>query len=73
VIILRRTEPGRERSFRVPFSPVTPLLGLAFCAYMMFSLGLDTWIAFLGWMALGFVIYFGYSVRKARLEVQPSD
>ncbi|PWK83167.1 amino acid/polyamine/organocation transporter (APC superfamily) [Lentzea atacamensis] len=72
VIILRRTEPDRRRSFRVPFSPVTPLLGLAFCIYMMFSLGLDTWIAFIGWMVLGFVIYFGYSVRKARLAV-PSD
>ncbi|WP_086666937.1 amino acid permease [Lentzea kentuckyensis] len=72
VIILRRTEPDRRRSFRVPFSPVTPLLGLAFCVYMMFSLGLDTWIAFLAWMVLGFVIYFGYSVRKARLAV-PSD
>ncbi|MFI6098239.1 amino acid permease [Lentzea sp. NPDC051213] len=72
VIILRRTEPDRKRSFRVPFSPVTPILGLAFCLYMMFSLGLDTWIAFLAWMALGFIIYFGYSVRKARLAV-PAD
>ncbi|NKE60671.1 amino acid permease [Lentzea sp. PSKA42] len=72
VIILRRTEPDRQRSFRVPFSPVTPLLGLAFCVYMMFSLGLDTWIAFLAWMVLGFVIYFGYSVRRAGLAV-PSD
>ncbi|MGW6930421.1 amino acid permease [Lentzea sp. NPDC054927] len=72
VIILRRTEPDRQRSFRVPFSPVTPLLGLAFCVYMMFSLGLASWIAFVVWMVLGFVIYFGYSVRKARLAV-PSD
>ena len=72
VIILRRTEPDRQRSFRVPFSPVTPLLGLAFCIYMMFSLGLPSWIAFIVWMVLGFVIYFGYSVRKARLAV-PSD
>ncbi|HEX8869382.1 MAG TPA: amino acid permease, partial [Lentzea sp.] len=72
VIILRRTEPDRQRTFKVPFSPVTPILGLAFCVYMMFSLGLDTWIAFLSWMVLGFVIYFGYSVRKARLAV-PSD
>ncbi|MEU0885355.1 amino acid permease [Lentzea sp. NPDC005914] len=72
VIILRRTEPDRQRTFRVPFSPVTPVIGLAFCVYMMFSLGLDTWIAFLSWMVLGFVIYFGYSVRKARLAV-PRD
>ncbi|HEX7304831.1 APC family permease, partial [Lentzea sp.] len=73
VVILRRTEPDRERSFRVPFSPVTPLLGLAFCVYMMFSLGLDTWFAFLGWMVLGFVLYFTYGVRKARLQAQVSD
>ncbi len=72
VIILRRTEPERKRTFRVPLSPFTPLLGLAFCIYMMFSLKLVTWIAFLSWMALGFAIYFGYSVRKARLAV-PSD
>ncbi|KJK50403.1 amino acid permease [Lentzea aerocolonigenes] len=72
VIILRRTEPDRQRSFRVPFSPVTPLVGLAFCVYMMFSLGLPSWIAFIVWMVIGFVIYFGYSVRKARLAV-PSD
>ncbi|MET8757732.1 amino acid permease [Lentzea sp. NPDC004782] len=72
VIILRRTEPDRQRSFRVPFSPVTPLLGLAFCIYMMFSLGLPSWIAFIVWMVLGFGIYFGYSIRKARLAV-PSD
>ncbi|MEV6237814.1 amino acid permease [Lentzea sp. NPDC051838] len=72
VIILRRTEPDRQRTFKVPFSPVTPILGLAFCIYMMFSLGLDTWIAFLAWMVLGFAIYFGYSVRKARLAV-PGD
>lgn len=73
VIILRRTEPDRQRSFRVPFSPVTPLLGLAFCIYMMFSLGLPSWIAFIVWMVMGFVIYFGYSVRKARLGLYSSD
>ncbi|RDI23882.1 amino acid permease [Lentzea flaviverrucosa] len=69
VVVLRRTEPDRKRTFRVPFSPVTPLVGLGFCVYMMFSLELDAWIAFLAWMALGFAVYFGYSVRKARLEV----
>ncbi|MDT7784423.1 MAG: basic amino acid/polyamine antiporter, family [Pseudonocardiales bacterium] len=72
VIILRRTEPDRQRSFPVPFSPVTPLLGLAFCIYMMFSLGIASWIAFIVWMVVGFAIYFGYSVRKARLAV-PGD
>jgi APA family basic amino acid/polyamine antiporter len=72
VIILRRTEPDRRRTFRVPFSPVTPLVGLGLCVYMMFSLARDAWIAFLVWMAVGFIVYFGYSIRKARLAV-PGD
>ncbi|GLZ30810.1 amino acid permease [Lentzea sp. NBRC 105346] len=67
VIILRRTRPDAPRGFRVPFSPITPLLGVAFCVYMMFSLGAITWVAFLLWMLVGFVIYFGYGIRKANV------
>ena len=67
VIILRRTRPDAPRGFRVPFSPVTPLLGVAFCIYMMFSLGMDTWVAFLVWMAVGFIFYFSYGIRKAKV------
>ncbi|MGW1284723.1 amino acid permease C-terminal domain-containing protein [Streptomyces sp. NPDC001118] len=46
VVLLRRRSPGTPRSFRVPFSPVTPLLGVGFCVYMLGSLGAGTWIAF---------------------------
>jgi APA family basic amino acid/polyamine antiporter len=52
----------------VPFSPVTPVLGVGFCAYMLFSLGADTWIAFGAWMAVGLVIYGCYGVRHSKLE-----
>ena len=34
VILLRRTKPDMERPFRVPFSPVFPLIGVAFCVYL---------------------------------------
>lgn len=67
VLILRKRRPDAGRTFRVPFSPVTPILGVACCAYMMFSLDGATWIVFGAWMLLGLVIYFGYSMRRSRL------
>jgi APA family basic amino acid/polyamine antiporter len=71
VVLLRRRSPGASRSFRVPFSPVTPLLGVGFCVYMLFSLGTDTWVAFGGWMAVGLVIYWLYGIKHSRLNQQP--
>jgi APA family basic amino acid/polyamine antiporter len=67
VLLLRRRQPDRPRSFRVPLSPVTPLLGVLCCGYMMFSLDGATWVVFGGWMALGLLIYFGYGIRRSRL------
>ncbi|RPE43505.1 amino acid/polyamine/organocation transporter (APC superfamily) [Streptomyces sp. Ag109_O5-1] len=67
VVILRRRSPDAPRSFRVPFSPVVPVLGVGFCGYMLFSLGTDTWIAFGTWMAVGLVIYGCYGIRHSRL------
>ncbi|RJL31367.1 amino acid permease [Bailinhaonella thermotolerans] len=70
VMVLRRTRPDLRRSFRTPFFPITPLLGVFFCAYLMIKLDSGTWTAFLSWMALGLVIYFSYSYRHSRLASQ---
>lgn len=70
VLILRKRRPDDARSFRVPFSPVTPILGVLCCAYMMFSLDGATWVVFGAWMALGLVLYFAYGIRRSRLAVQ---
>jgi APA family basic amino acid/polyamine antiporter len=67
VLLLRRRQPDRPRSFRVPLSPVTPLLGVLCCGYMMVSLDGATWVVFGAWMALGLLIYFGYGIRRSRL------
>ena len=68
VIILRRTEPNRPRPFRVPWVPLLPILGVFFCAALMFSLPLETWMRFLIWLGIGMLIYFSYSVRHSKLR-----
>jgi APA family basic amino acid/polyamine antiporter len=70
VIVLRRTRPDMPRPYRVPFSPVFPLIGIAFAIYLMADLPLATWIRFLVWLAVGLLIYvfYGYSHSRLRTE-----
>jgi APA family basic amino acid/polyamine antiporter len=68
VIILRRTRPDMPRPFRVPFSPVFPLIGIGLCIYLMARLPLTSWIRFFGWLAAGLLIYVFYSYRHSRLR-----
>jgi len=68
VIILRRTESNRPRPFRVPWVPIFPILGVIFCAALMFSLPLETWVRFFVWLVLGLAIYFLYSVSHSKLR-----
>ncbi|HYM10389.1 MAG TPA: amino acid permease [Bryobacterales bacterium] len=58
VILLRRTQPERRRSFRVPWVPWTPLLSAACCLILMTSLPLETWVRFFVWLGIGLGIYF---------------
>ena len=71
VIILRKTEPDAPRAFKTPWVPLVPVLGAIICLVQMASLPLDTWLRLIGWMAIGIVIYFTYSVKhsKARKRV----
>jgi APA family basic amino acid/polyamine antiporter len=67
VPILRKRRPDLERSFRVPLSPFLPVLAALVCVYLMLNLSLETWLRFLVWMVLGFVIYFVYGHRHSRV------
>jgi APA family basic amino acid/polyamine antiporter len=68
VIVLRRTRPDLERPFRVPWVPVVPILSVLACFYLMLNLPVETWLRFLVWMLVGFVIYFWYGKRHSRIE-----
>ena len=67
VVILRRTRADLPRAFRVPLVPVVATLATVMCLYLMLNLKGDTWIRFLIWMAIGFVVYFAYGRRHSRL------
>src|SRR5436190_13559804 len=68
VIILRRTDAGRARPFRVPMVPLFPITGVIFCIALMLSLPVLTWLRFFAWLIIGLVFYFLYSVRHSRLR-----
>ena len=68
IIILRKTRPDVKRPFRTPWVPVVPILGAAVCLANMVSLPVDTWLRLLIWMAIGFVIYFVYGIRRSKLR-----
>jgi basic amino acid/polyamine antiporter, APA family len=68
VIILRKTDPDLPRQFRTPWVPLIPILGVVACGLMILGLGWTNWLRLFGWLALGFIIYFGYSKKNSHLK-----
>src|SRR5262245_49083202 len=50
VMIMRRTHPNAARPFRAPFVPAVPILGIAFCLLLMFSLPSENWLRLAVWL-----------------------
>lgn len=69
VIVLRRKQPDRPRSFRVPLVPFVPILSIACCAILMMGLPLLTWVRFFVWLAIGLMVYFLYSRHRTESAV----
>jgi APA family basic amino acid/polyamine antiporter len=67
VLIMRYRQPEIERPFRCPLVPLVPLLGIAFCLLLMFSLPTENWFRLIAWLLLGIVIYFGYGKQHSVL------
>ncbi|TMW46351.1 hypothetical protein DOY81_008570 [Sarcophaga bullata] len=54
-----------ELTFKVPLVPLIPCLSVFCNLYLMFQLDLNTWIRFLIWVAIGYIIYFVYGIRHS--------
>lgn len=68
VILLRMTQPELKRPFRTPFSPLFPVLGMVSCGALMAFLPMLTWLRFIIWLAIGLIVYFGYSMHHSKLQ-----
>ena len=59
-------------TFRCPWVPLLPLLGIACNVYMMINLDPPTWYRLLWWLAVGLVVYSFYGIWHSKLRT-PSD
>jgi APA family basic amino acid/polyamine antiporter len=68
IMVIRKKMPDAPRSFKTPFVPLVPILGILTCFGMMASLPGDTWLRLIIWMVIGVVIYFIYGAKKSKLR-----
>ena len=68
IIVLRRTRPDLHRPFKVPGYPVTPILTIAACVYVLSGLAAITWVIFGVWLAIVLTYYFLVGRRRSRLN-----
>jgi basic amino acid/polyamine antiporter, APA family len=67
VMVLRRTAPDLRRGFRVPLYPVTPILSIAGCIWIIQDLRAVTIYVFFGWAAVALLWYAFYGRSHATL------
>jgi APA family basic amino acid/polyamine antiporter len=69
VMALRKRSPELPRPFRAPMMPLTPILGILISLAMMLGLPGDTWLRLVIWLAVGLVIYFLYSRKHSKVQI----
>jgi amino acid transporter len=67
VIMLRRSQPDLPRSFKVPGYPVTPILAIAGCIWIIQDLRAVTIYVFVLWVAAALIWYFFYGLKHSHL------
>jgi APA family basic amino acid/polyamine antiporter len=68
VWVMRSSNPGQPRPFRVPMVPVVSILGSLFCLAMIISVDPTSKIAAGSWMIIGLAVYFLYAKNRSNLR-----
>jgi len=66
--ILRRMPWDFAPSFRTPWVPLVPAVGVLSCILLMFSLPQGTWLRLAIWLGMGLAVYWSYGRRNSRLR-----
>jgi APA family basic amino acid/polyamine antiporter len=67
VLMLRKTDPNRPRSFKVPGVWIIAPLTILGCVFLFLNLPSAAMLFLPGWSVLGLIIYFAYSRRTSHL------
>jgi APA family basic amino acid/polyamine antiporter len=67
VVVLRKTDPNRNRPFKTPAVLVTAPLAAIGCVYLFFSLSTETKLMFVGWAVVGLLVYFLYGYKRSNM------
>ena len=72
VLVLRHRLPKAPRTFKVPFGPVLPLIGIAGTVYMIINISTDPAERLMIWLVTGitFLILFVYSVIWIKFKMK---
>jgi len=73
LIALRKKRPDLRRGFKVPLLPYVPILGILFqlgLAIFLFFYSPMAWLSAGVWIALGLVVFYGYSRKRDRAYTQ---
>ena len=65
ICLSRQPQAITNNSFQVPLVPYIPFVSIFANTHLMVHLNILTWYRFIGWMILGFIIYFSYGIVKS--------
>ena len=65
VLVLRRSQPLRNRPFRCPCMPWIPILCIGSCAGLILMLPGLTQLRFVVWMLIGLSLYFVFGSKNS--------
>ncbi|WP_446663866.1 amino acid permease [Flexivirga sp. B27] len=67
VIVLRYRSPELPRTFKTPFMPITPIVGICFSIWLVTKLSEATWIRFAVWFVIGAIVYAAYGYKHSKV------